>query len=77
MGVWLNTTKIIKGNLKKDKPCHKLNYCPYGCLVEEYPFEKKRTKISCTTFGHSCPMYFQAEDIIEDNIIELNKGGKK
>jgi hypothetical protein len=65
MSKWINNKAKIKINLTKDKPCHKLNYCPYGQLVEEYPISKRKTKYSCKTFGHDCPMFYQAEEIIE------------
>lgn len=60
-GKWLNTTKVIKRNLKLDKPCNKLGYCPYGQLVEEFKISKKRTKLSCELFGHDCPVHYHAE----------------
>ena len=63
--IWLNPYFIIKTNLKKDKPCHKLGWCPYGPLVEEFPISEKRTKLSCKTFGHNCPVFYHAEDITE------------
>jgi hypothetical protein len=63
-GFWLNNKIIIKSNLKKDKPCHKLGYCPYGQLVEEFPLRNKSDKkISCKVFGHDCPMFYHAEDM--------------
>ena len=67
MSIWLNNKKIIKSNLKKDKPCHKLGYCPYGCLVEEFPIKMKSNKISCDLFGHDCPMFYHAEDVSEQD----------
>jgi len=60
---WLNTTVIVSKRL--DKPCHKLGYCPYGTIVEEYPLTLKRTKLSCKIFGHNCPVFYQAENITE------------
>lgn len=62
---WLNTKRIIKNNLKKEKPCSKLGYCPYGQLVEEFKIRQKRNNISCKTFGHDCPMFYHAEEITE------------
>jgi len=49
--------------MKVDKPCKKLNYCPYGTLVEEYPLN--RGDKSCNIFGHDCPVYELAEDVTE------------
>jgi len=60
---WLNTKIIIKQNLKREKPCHSCGYCPYGQLVEEFPFSSK--KLRCGAYGHDCPMYYHAENIIE------------
>jgi hypothetical protein len=65
MSEWLNNKKVIEENLKKEKPCHKCGYCPYGQLVEEFPLEEGRSKLSCKTFGHNCPMFYHAEDITE------------
>jgi len=63
---WVNTKEIVKENLEKEKPCHKLGWCPYGTIVELFPIRKKRDKkISCKTFGHDCPMFYNAEDISE------------
>lgn len=64
-GQWINNKFILRNNREKEKPCHKLKYCPYGQLVEEYPIKKKRNKFACKTFGHNCPMYYQAENITE------------
>jgi len=104
MSYWLNTKKIIIKNI--EKPCHKLGYCPYGQLVEEFPLHKKAEKyaikhnkfvktikgkgwvscskndkgatpdlnwackkvkepFSCKTFGHDCPVFYHAENIVE------------
>ena len=77
MSVWLNNKKpihkadkmnvvIIDGQKKSymiEKPCHELGYCPYGQVIEEFPFSK--TKRSCKVFGHDCPVYYMAELIIE------------
>lgn len=61
--IWLNNKKIVVKDI--EKPCHKLNYCPYGQLIEEFPLTKKRTKFSCKTFGHNCPVFYHAENMIE------------
>lgn len=60
-GKWLNTTKIIAP--RAAKPCKKLKYCPYGQLVEEFPLTTKRTKYSCPTFGHNCPVHYHKEKL--------------
>jgi len=66
--VWLNVKHIIYPDL--EKPCKTLGYCPYGQLVEEFPFSggRSNTKISCALengailqFGHDCPVHYHAE----------------
>lgn len=66
MKMWLNNIKILKENLNKEKPCHKLGWCPYGGLVEEFPFTKEG-KVNCEVFGHHCPMFYNAKDITEQD----------
>lgn len=68
---WLNNTDIRIQDI--EKPCVKLQYCPYGQLVEEYPhsFDTKTEtypKVSCAyvngaiiQFGHDCPVHYLAE----------------
>jgi hypothetical protein len=65
--------EYLKGVLKRgpevkwEKPCHKLGFCPYGSLVEEFPLDTERpTMISCEVFGHNCPVFYCAEDLSED-----------
>jgi hypothetical protein len=53
--------------IKVSKPCHKLGYCPYGVLVEEFPLKDKNKK-SCKVFGHDCPVFYVAEGNIEREI---------
>jgi hypothetical protein len=83
-GYWLNTTIVRKPDLPK--PCAKLQYCPYGQLVEEYPLsynEKTKTypKVSCAMvngaiipFGHDCPVHYLAEFV--DNPTPIKKARK-
>jgi len=61
---WLNNT-IIRYPLLVIRPCHKLRYCPYGELIEEYPLNIKG-KYSCKVFGHDCPAYYLPEDTMEE-----------
>lgn len=65
---WLNTTTVRYPDI--EKPCVKLSYCPYGQLVESFPFSygDKRGPMSChekngaiITFGHDCPVHYLAE----------------
>ena len=68
MSIWLNNKVILTKNLMRKKPCHELGYCPYGCLVEEFPLEEvegKKDSVSCKVFGHNCPMFYHAEDLSE------------
>ena len=37
MSKWLNTKIRIWKVDKIERPCHKLKFCPYGQLVEEFP----------------------------------------
>jgi hypothetical protein len=60
---WINTTKPLKENSTKIKPCKKCGYCPYGCIVEVFPFTNK--ELSCPVFGHDCPMYYNGENLSE------------
>lgn len=48
------------------KPCWKLDWCPYGPLVEDFPLKKKPDDISCSIFGHDCPVFTMAEGFIDD-----------
>jgi hypothetical protein len=61
---WLNYKKPIHKFKDIEKPCYSCGYCPYGQLVEAFQLEK-RTKISCTIFGHDCPAYYMAEGMTE------------
>jgi len=45
-------------------PCRELDYCPYGQLVELFPFSEDEK--SCGVFGHDCPVHYHREDMAED-----------
>lgn len=47
------------------KPCWELKYCPYGILVEEFPFKEEFDDKSCRIFGHDCPVYYTASPMTE------------
>lgn len=64
VGEWLNISKIIDSNAKK--PCHRLGWCPYGKLVEEFPIRKQVNEYTCKVFHHDCPIYYQVEYTSED-----------
>jgi hypothetical protein len=48
-----------------EKPCHILDYCPYGPLVEDFPLLRKKDKMSCSVFGHQCPVFYSAESFVD------------
>lgn len=65
-GDWLNTEKRVWRTMFR--PCWGLGYCPYGQLVEEFPFTAKGRggePMSCDVFGHDCPCYYLAEPMAE------------
>lgn len=65
MSKWLNNKKRIFNPLNRVKPCRLCEYCPYGGLVEEFPISEIRNEYSCKVFGHDCPVYYLAENIVE------------
>jgi len=64
VGEWLNVSEIIDQNAKK--PCHRLGWCPYGKLVEEYPIREQISDYTCKVFHHDCPIYYQVEYTSEE-----------
>jgi len=56
------------------EPCHVLNYCPYGALVEDFEYHPKEHK--CDITGHLCPAFKVAEYVegIRDHLAVVNKG---
>lgn len=63
--MWSNTEEILERNKDKEKPCKSCGYCPYGAMVEAFPL-KNRSKYSCPVFGHDCPMFYNAEDVVPE-----------
>jgi hypothetical protein len=51
-------TKIIPDT----EPCHVLNYCPYGALVEDFPYHPEEHR--CDITGHECPAFTVSEDVV-------------
>jgi len=50
-----------------NKPCLKLDYCPYGRLAEDFPVaEPWSGKLACGVFGHVCPVVYVAESFIDN-----------
>ena len=56
------------------KPCHACGFCPYGQVVEMFPFSNE---YSCRTFGHDCPVFWLAEPITEPGTRNLRWGQMK
>jgi len=66
-GDWLKACVESKPEGNWVKPCHKLGFCPYGQLVEEFPLKQNpNPEISCEVFGHNCPVFHCAENLTED-----------
>lgn len=61
---WLNTSEIIDKNAKK--PCHRLGWCPYGKLVEEFPIREEVNDFTCLVFHHDCPIFSHIEYTSEE-----------
>ena len=47
------------------KPCIQLGYCPYGSLVETFPLTGESDELSCSTFGHACPVLKVSEPFVD------------
>ena len=50
----------------KSKPCLRLQYCPYGVLVENFPLVSPVDPTGCGVFFHACPAFFVAESVVDD-----------
>jgi hypothetical protein len=55
----LNKTEIIDKNATK--PCHRLGFCPYGSIVEEFPIRDQESDFTCKIFFHDCPIFYCIE----------------
>lgn len=67
-GYWVNNTDIkFKHAIK---PCKYCGFCPYGQLVEAFPLDpirqKVTSKMTCGIFGHHCPVFYHAELFVEE-----------
>ncbi|MBS1238528.1 MAG: endonuclease [Deltaproteobacteria bacterium] len=52
------------------KPCKIREFCLYGSLVEMFPLQDhRRNKMSCSEFGHDCPVFYLAEIFIERPLV--------
>ncbi len=47
------------------KPCHKLEWCPYGSMGDAFYKREKDYKYGCNIFPRDCPAFFHAEKIRE------------
>ena len=65
MSKWLNTKHQKHTPDEIVKPCLMCGFCPYGQIVEEYPFNDS---ISCSEFGHDCPVFYMAEPFVDREI---------
>lgn len=45
-------------NWKIKKACHKLKYCPYGSLGQEFISRKIKDSLQCKVFAHNCPVFY-------------------
>lgn len=57
----------------EEPPCTKLEYCPYGPMVEASPLREDRGEQSCPIFGHECPAFTASERIDDGWIAEIKK----
>ena len=60
---WLNNKVPIWKHAVK--PCKMIAFCPYGSLVEMFPLQAPRNEMSCSEFGHDCPVFYLAEIFID------------
>ena len=73
MAKHLTTNKLMEGK-EVSKPCWQLEYCPYGCLVENSEVKEELTSDTCSVFGHICPVFSHAEPFIDnENIYDFVK----
>lgn len=56
------------------KPCHTLNWCPYGELVEFFPLAEGQSE-RCKVYGHYCPAFYASEGLAEDPAFPLKGEG--
>ncbi len=61
----LNKQKFIRKEFKK--PCHKLEWCPYGNIGIEFKNQNNHSKYTCKIFKYNCPVFFYGEPISEKN----------
>jgi hypothetical protein len=62
---WVKSRQWTKKAKAVCKPCWEIKYCPYGPLVEDFPFAEQDDEKRCLIFGHQCPVFFVAEPFTE------------
>ena len=58
-----NDKKIIAKRI--EKPCHILDWCPYGSLGDEFYIRESDYIYGCKIFPHDCPVFYHAEPLKE------------
>ena len=53
-----------------EKPCHFMEGCPYGPLVECFKHRLVFDKSSCRDFGYDCPAFYISE-FVNENMLEV------
>jgi hypothetical protein len=48
-----------------EKPCHILDWCPYGALGDDFHVRKLDYKYGCKILPHDCPVFYHAEFVKE------------
>ena len=41
-----------------EKPCIKLEYCPYGSFAQSYITEEAKEPYKCKLYGNKCPVFY-------------------
>jgi hypothetical protein len=65
----MKMTTCMNGKIEITKPCRKLEFCPYGALVEYFPLPEfdDEYKSACSVFGHICPVFFEGvAELVKD-----------
>lgn len=59
-----------------EKPCHTLQWCPYGNLAESFRLRNLYSKYTCLVFDHDCPSFYVSEQVTEFSFKEPIKSEK-
>lgn len=60
---FFNNERIIARKIVK--PCHLLNWCPYGSLGDGFFKRELEYKYGCKIFPHDCPVFYHSEPLKE------------